>query len=383
MKALKWHQVHAWRLSQHGLSPRLNRGDFIEIVTRTGGIQAQVMSAAELALFARVEGLSSQDIRSALWQDHTLIKTWAMRGTLHLLSASALPFYVAARDWHNNASWSNYFAEFGLTTPAQQESFLSAIPHVLEQGPMTRQQLADALAKQTGIAQVRDLIISENWGSPLKPSAYRGDLCFGPSQGQNITFVNPKTWVGTWQSIEPEQALQKIVRLYLRAYGPATPEDFAGWWGGGGKKTLAKKLFQSIGDELEEVEVEGWRAFVLRATLEPMQLLEPLEAIHLLPLFDAYTIGIPRGLEPLLSPAYKSQVFRPQGWISAVVLVNGSMQGVWHSTTRRSQTIVKVHLFSSPTASIRKGIEVEVERLSDFFKTNVLLEYEHPSSSRL
>ena len=381
MEALKWSQVHAWHVLQHGLFPRLNSRNVVEAVRRTGGIQAQVMSAAELAVCTRVEGLSPQDVRSALWQDRTLIKTWAMRGTLHLLSAKELSLYVAARDWHATPAWSNYFAEFGLTTPAQQESFLSAIPHVLEQGPLTRQQLADAVAKQTGIAQVRDFILSANWGSPLKPSAYRGDLCFGPSQGQNVTFVNPKTWVGTWQSIEPEQALKHIVQLYLQTYGPATPEDFARWWGG--KLTLAKKLFASMRNELEEVEVEGWQAFALCSTLESMQRLEVSETLHFLPLFDAYTIGIPRDLEPVLSQAYKSQVFRPQGWISAVVLINGSMQGVWRSATRRSQTIVKLHLFYSPSALIRKRIEAEVERLSDFFKTKVFLEYEHAASSQL
>lgn len=373
MQALKWQQVHAWRLSQHGLTPRLNRENFVEIVTRTGGIQAQVMSAAELALFTRVEGLSPQDIRSALWQDRTLIKTWAMRGTLHLLPASELPLYVAARGWHSTSAWSNYFAEFGLTTPAQQESFLAAIPYVLEQGPMTRQQLADAVAKQTGIAQVRNLIVEGNWGSPLKPSAYRGDLCFGPSQGQNVTFVNPKTWVGAWQPIEPELALKKFVRLYLQAYGPATPEDFARWWGG--KITPAKKLFKSMSDELAEVEVEGWQAFALRSTLEPIQSFEAAETIHFLPLFDVYTLGLGRGIEPLLAQAYKNLVFRPQGWISAVVLLNGSIQGVWQYTARRLQTVVKVRLFSTPTAPIRKGVEAEAERLRDFFKNKVSLEY--------
>ena len=45
--------------------------------------------------------------------------------------------------------------------------------------------------------------------------------------------------------------------------------------------------------------------------------------------------------------------------------------------------VVTVHLFCSPTAVIQKGIEAEVERLSDFFKTKVLLEYEHLSSSGL
>lgn len=373
MQTLKWHQVHAWRLSQHGLTPRLNREDFAKVVTRTGGIQAQVMSAAELALFTRVEGLSPQDVRTALWQDRALIKTWAMRGTLHLLSANELPLYVAARDWHATSAWSNYFAEFGLTTLAQQEAFLAAIPHVLEQGPLTRQQLADAVAKQTGVAQVRDFIISANWGSPLKPSAYRGDLCFGPGQGQNVTFVNPKTWVGSWQPVEKEQARKEIARLYLRTYGPATVTDFAQWWGE--TKTLAKKLFQSMGDELEEVDVEGWQAYALRETLRPIQSLAASETIHFLPLFDVYTLGLGRGIEPLLSQAYKNLVFRPQGWISAVVLVNGSIQGVWQHTVRRAQTTVNVRLFSPPTALIHKGIEAEAERLGDFFKTKVLLEY--------
>ncbi len=50
--------------------------------------------------------------------------------------------------------------------------------------------------------------------------------------------------------------------------------------------------------------------------------------------------------------------------------------GVWHSTTRRLQTLINVRLFSSPIAIIQRGIEAEVERLSDFFKTNVVLECE-------
>ena len=144
-----------------------------------------------------------------------------MRGTLHLLSARELPLYVAAYDWRNNARWSNYFAEFGLS-PAQQEAFLLAVPHVLEQEPMTRLQLADAVAKHTGVAHLRDLIVSSSWGSPLKPAAYRGDLCFGPGQGQSATFMNPRVWMRDWQSIEPKLALQKIARRYLQAYGPAT-----------------------------------------------------------------------------------------------------------------------------------------------------------------
>ncbi len=255
MKALKWHQVHAWRLAQHGLSPRFSQRDFVKAVTLTGGIQAQVMSAAELALCTRVEGLCSEDVKSALWQDRTLVKTWAMRGTLHLLSASELPLYVAARGFNYEAdNWTNYFAEYGIS-PAQQKAFLAAVPQVLGKEPMTRQQLTSALVEYTGLPHLCEFILSTSWGTPLKPSAFRGELCFGPGQGQQVTFVNPRVWFGTWQEIEQQQALQHIARRYLQSYGPATPEDFALWWGSG--KVSARKLFQSLADELEEVDVEG------------------------------------------------------------------------------------------------------------------------------
>jgi hypothetical protein len=264
-----------------------------------------------------------------------------------------------------------------MTTTAQQEAYLSAIPHVLEQGPLTRQQLADAVAKHTGIAQVRDFILSESWGSPLKPSAYRGELSFGPGQGQTATFLNPRVWNGEWQSIEPQAALQEIARRYLQAYGPATPDDFAFWWGCG--KTLAKKVFQSLREDLEEVEVEGWRALALRATLPLMQSVEPVETVHLLPLFDAYTIGAPpRGGEPLLAAAYKRQVFNQQGWAFAVVLVNGSIQGVWDYKLRRSRIVIKLNLFNSSTPAIRKGIEAEAQRLSHLLEKEVVLEAASP-----
>ncbi|SRR5579875_251508 len=377
MTALQWRQVHAWRLAQHGLSARFPAQQHIQAVTRTGGIQAQVASASELALCGRVEGLAPPDVQSALWQDHTLVKTWAMRATLHLLPTSDLPLYVAARDWQHSKSWANYFAGFGLSS-TQQDSYLAAIPYVLESGSLTRQQLADAVAKHTGVASARDLILSTSWGSPLKPSAYRGELCFGPGQGQTVTFMNPKVWIEDWQTLDPQQALQEIVRRYLQAYGPATPEDFAFWWGY--QRGRAKKLFHSMATELEEVEVEGWRAYALRSTIPPIQSAEPLKApqVLLLPLFDAYTIGAaPRGSEPLLAPAHKRQVYNLQGWTFAVVLVNGCIQGVWRSSVRRTQTVITVSLFSSKTATttIRKGIAAEAERLGSLVGNAVALEY--------
>jgi hypothetical protein len=182
--------VNAWRLSQHGLSPRLERRNFVKAVTRTNGIQAQVMSAAQIALWARVDGLTREDIRTALWQDHNLLKTWAMRGALHLIAASELPLFVAARSVYDYINWINYFKYYGITE-TQYEAYLAVAPQLLGSDPMTREQFAIAIAEYSGVSELYDLVLSKGWGTPLKPLAWRGDLCFGPNQGQNVTFINP------------------------------------------------------------------------------------------------------------------------------------------------------------------------------------------------
>ncbi len=375
MKTLEWDQVNAWRISQHFLSNRLKRLDFIQAMERTGGIQAQVMSAAEMACGARVDGLSPQDVQGALWQERTLIKTWAMRGTLHILSASDLPLYVAARSLYDDRYWVYYFDYYGIKRP-EYEAFLAVAPQILSSQPMTREQLAAALAEQTGSVELRDLITTKGWGTPLKPLAWRGDLCFGPNQGQNVTFVHPSQWAGGWQPVEPYPALQEIARRYLRAYGPAVPEDFARWWGT--KMGPTRKLFRSIEDELETVDVEGWRAFALRETLEPMQNSAPMGTVNLLPFFDAYVLGIghSRNIDPILPKMYFKTVYRPQGWISAVVSVDGSIKGTWEIQKQRAQTAVQVRLFSPVSEAIKEGIEAEAERMGAFLNTKIALEYE-------
>ena len=372
MVSLKWNQVSAWRLSQHYMLPRAKRHDLLDVATRTGGVQAQLMTAAELALWARVEDLSAEDVQNALWRDRSLIKTWAMRGTLHLLSASEFPLYVAARSALTIRRPPSYYRYHGVT-PAELEAIIEVIPQALSDVPMTREQLADAVAQRGGNPNLREVLIS-GWGALLKPSAFQGDLCFGPNQGQNVTFVRPSQWIGPWRAVDPEQALGEMACRYLRAYGPATPDDFARWWGI--QAGPAKKLFKSLGDEIEAVDVEGWQAWALAETVEQLKTIQSPRVVRLLPLFDAYVVGVSRDCEYILPEIHRQRVYRPQGWISAVVLVDGRMAGVWEYDTQRSRTAVRIEMFNQPTEQVKRDVEAEAKRLGDFLNTEVVLTYD-------
>src|SRR2546422_554987 len=89
-------QVNSWRLSKNHLAQRAPKRDMPLVVSDACGLQAQVLSGAALSLWARVENITIEDVEDALWKHWTLVKTWAMRGTLHLLSSYSLSTYVAA-----------------------------------------------------------------------------------------------------------------------------------------------------------------------------------------------------------------------------------------------------------------------------------------------
>src|SRR6478672_10424487 len=166
MISLTWEQVHAWRLEQQYLAPRLGRQDLICAVERVLGVQAQVMSAAELSIGARVEGLKRADVQRALWQDCTLVKTWAMRGTIHIFAAEDLPLVVAARCANGGRHRLHDFLQLGFTE-AQYDEFLRAIPEVLGDAgdePMTREALANGVAERMKAPEVSKALLGSSWG---------------------------------------------------------------------------------------------------------------------------------------------------------------------------------------------------------------------------
>lgn len=371
MNPLTWEQVHSFRMQQHQLLDPTDPEHIFHVVKRIGGIHAQLMSSAELAINARVIDYLPADLEQALWRDRSLIKTWAMRGTLHLLPSGEFPVYVAARQAFPINRPPSYFTYHGVT-PDEFEAIQEGIPGTLNDQPMTREELAEALAKSTGNPHLREVLLS-GWGALLKPAAFRGEICFGPNQGQNVTFVKPERWIGEWQPLDPQEAIQEMARRYLHAFGPARPEDFARWWGFDAAK--GKKVFRALGEEIRSVDVEGWPAFTLVSSLETIQTSQETFAVRLLPQFDAYVVGVSRDCEPVLPGAFKNLVYRPQGWISAVLLVNGRMEGVWEMEKQGSKTVVNVRTFQPINRKVEQGIQKELERLGKYWDSEVSATY--------
>src|SRR5687768_712238 len=131
------------------------------------------------------------------------------------------------------------------------------------------------------------------WGTLLKPLAWQGVLCHGPSQGTRATFRHPKDVSSRWAGLpDVDTAARRAITAYLGAYGPATADAFSGWLSGGwfGKRVL-RGWFESLGDDLAEVDVDGERAYILAKDVDDLASTTPTTVARLLPGFDQYVLG--------------------------------------------------------------------------------------------
>jgi Winged helix DNA-binding domain len=333
-------------------------------VRRVGGIHAQVQASAELQLAARIEGITQQDVRDALWRDRRLVKAWTLRGTLHLHPAEELSLWLAARRAVERElpdglkPWPD---PKGVVHPAVSPDELTEIQAAVWDSFDGRALLRDELA-----TEVVRRVGKKHEGRLRSGFAFFTDqLVQGPPQGNKITLARPDQWIDGWQTVDAEAALREVLRRYLWAYGPARPSDFRAWFG--------DVSFDAL--DAEEVDVEGRRAFVLAGDTE---FPDARRTVRLLPEYDVYVMGV-REREHLVPERVREQVAahgrgRYEGPAGVrFLLVDGVTAGLWE----RKKSAKRIEIKVAPARRVKRAdLEREVERYGAFLALEPVLTVE-------
>lgn len=352
-----WRQVCGWRLArQHVTAPT---DDPVAVAAALGGVQAQVTSSAQFTAGLR-SGATADELATALWDDRTLVRTWAARGTLHWLPAHEYALWVAAlstREWRITPGWERYHG----VTADELAAITAAIPDALAGRCLTRGELAERLAEVTGSPHLVDRLRS-GWGAVLKPAANKGLLCFGPDRGRNVTFVSPADWLGDpGPAPATDDAVRQVVHRFLDAYGPATHADFGRWFGV--RDAAARRVLAAHADELAVAEVDGFRGWVTPGGAGQLTEAAPARGTVLLGGFDPYVLAPISHREALIPEGHVDDVSRTAGWISPVVLVDGFVAGTWSDERDADGTVVQVTPFAPLDPAQATAVEQAVEAL--------------------
>ena len=335
---------------------------------QTGGIQAQVQASAGLQLATRVEAITQQHVRDALWERRELVKAWTLRGTLHLHPAEELPLWYAAARAVSPAepqeeAWVDPKGELHPALGHEDvREIRAAVLDALDGRCLLREELAAEVARRIG---------SKAQGRLLSGFAFFGgaDLCQGPPQGSRITLARPDQWIGRWEEVDEHEALREVCRRYLRTYGPATPKDFQEWFTSRQFKPAdARALFDSIAIGLEVVDVEGHDAFVLVGDTD---FPESVASVRLLSEYDVYVMGF-RERDQLVPEEARRQVAEhgrgkyegPAG--VRLLMIDGVAAGLWERKKRGKRIELQVTPCRKLTRAERTEIDAEAERIGAF-----------------
>ncbi|CAM5723521.1 winged helix DNA-binding domain-containing protein [Streptomyces violaceorubidus] len=295
----------------------------------------------------------------------SLVKAHGPRGTVHLLPARDLPMWCAALPAIPARTAAS--ATGAHLTEEQAGQVVAAIADALDGAFLTVDELGEEVVARTG-PWAGDLVMPAfqtmwpRWRQVMHRAGQCGALSFGPNRGRKVTYTRPPHFT----PLPPEEASRLLVRRYLYAYGPATPQHFARWLAAPPGWAKAHYAELAAAGEIEEVRFEGAPAWVVAGDTgfpDTAERDELTRGVRLLPYFDAYVVAAqPR---ELLFPgaAYRRALAGGQAGNFPVLLVDGVVAGVWHQRRRGRRTTVTVEPLGPLTARQERELADRVERV--------------------
>jgi hypothetical protein len=329
----------AERMTRHGFVDR-PCATVADAAGHTVAIQAQDLGQARLGVRARSAALTEDEVTAAI-EDRSVVRTWLMRNTIHLVAADDLRWLVRLMGPMIRRRFAKRWRELGLS-PELLTRAEAAAPRVLADGPLTRYEVAEGLRAHgvevpDGAAPVHVLVFLATTGLTCSADGNR--------------FALLEQWLrGAADGPTGDDALAELARRYFAAFSPATAADFTTWSG-----LASGHAIGLVRDELVPVQVHGRPGFRLGSE-------KGRSGVRLLSGFDNFLIGY-RNRDGLVPDDRRAEVY-VGGIIRPTVVRDGAVVGRWRLD--RAAGRVEVSYFGRAGRPLQSAVEAEVADLERF-----------------
>lgn len=328
-----------------------------ELVSWLCAIQAQDFAGAKWSIGLRLPGVSDKDVESAL-KSGSIVRTWALRGTLHFLSANDFRWIMnllAPRIIARNA---RRYSELGLEEKELCESS-KILDNALKGGNQLNRRELMAILQDNDISTE-----GQRAAYILQRASLEGLIC------QSVLEKNIPVFKSTENlpknEMKHEDALIELARRYFTSHGPATLKDYV-WWSGLLVKD-ARYGLNAIKSDLEKVRVKDQTYWKLPSKL--LHKFEPPE-INLIPGFDDYLLSY-RDRSASITPKQAKILNSTNGMFHPTILVNGQVKGIWKRYIRGDHVSVEIKVFGKLNGDENEILNSELQRYSEFLNTTAV-----------
>jgi len=339
------------RLVAQGLAP-VTPATPADVVRRLTCVQAQDFRSARSAVALRA-GSSVADVDVAI-NAGEIVRSWPMRGTLHLVEAAQLRGMLALNAERTLRAARRRHEQLGIGPRDVQRARTVTTEALCGGHAMTRSELF-TLWEQHGIGT------GAQRGAHLAQSlCLRGHLVLGPVVGRQQRFVLFDEWVKESRPVDRAANIADWALCYFRSHGPATIADFR-WWSGLLHRDLAP-VWDTVRVRLDELVVGGTSYFLAPETLARWadSRHATLETL-LTPAFDEILLGYADRTPTLRREHADLVVPGGNGMFKATVIDGGRAVATWRRGTRKNGPAIEVSSFDR---ELSKRAERAVLRLA-------------------
>jgi hypothetical protein len=344
-------------LARQGLLERM-QPPLVEAVEAIGAIQAQFRPAIAVALWSRLAGFDRGALIEA-FERRELVVGQLLRGTIHAVSAREHALYAAvvevsgAGDWRRTKSAPNAAVEELrrelqrlAATPKSSEELVAVIEAWASRNPVMDRAELEAQRERGWRALLRSSIF-------VRVATDGGWISARPIEAYGAPPPAPRP--------SRDAALEFAVRAHLRAFGPSSAADVAGWTGL--RATDVRPVLERLETELERFTDEAGRT-LYDLSGAPRPDAEVSAPVRLLPWFDSVLLAYePARRQRILPAAYKDRVYMAKNlqWLPTF-LVDGFVAGTWSLKTGRGAALTLTPFVRLQSAT-RKDLEAEAEKM--------------------
>jgi len=344
-------KITYFTLGRHHLLDRAPKGKELETIEDILGLNAQGALNYNLSLWNRVESLDRELINAATL-DRRLIRSWFMRNTVHIMPLRLAHIARAALRDSLVSEWDRWTVKTGSKeSPVSWEKYYGGVLEALKDGSLSMSEILDNIEMGKDEKRLLHRVVRE---MSLKGLVYNAAPRGKWYHDAEHTYADAQRWAPCTERHDAVEAREELLLRYLRGYGPASAQDFAYWTGM--KVADAKHAFQGVRQAMAEVHAEGHKGelYALKDDLPELETAEPEPSLRLLPKFDALIMGH-RDKTRIMGEEARRRVFLPKAEVSATVLLNGMVDGVW--SIKRSGDVWRLDL------SLFEGLNREAEEM--------------------
>ena len=332
-----------------------------QVVSRLGGVQAQDYAGAKWSIGSRMPDIREHEVDHVI-QEGRVIRTWAFRGTLHLLASGDAPRILNAVSPLVFAANQRRYRQLELEEPDFTRSnrlIRSYLQH--SNRPRTRSEICVRLQGEgIGTQGQRAYYL-------LQRAALEQLICFAPTPNRENCFQLFPRAAGSADGGQQTLGLTALAERYFDGHGPASIRDFCWWAGVATREARAAVEDSTLLRPMDGPEVEMWE--VDRKTATGPQ--PPLQTdARLLSPFDEYLLGY-KDRRAVLDPANAKLVNRGGGMMKAALLLGGRVAGVWAHSETAAGIRINLQPFRPFSRGERDSIEEAAERYARYRGTDV------------